>query len=260
MATFPGSASAQATSSTVISGLLFEHTPVGIKYARKYVGEPHMPQDMLRLRRQVYDAMRHLGSPVLVKHMYNDRDVREGRAIKSPNFDETYGQVRHRDPVSHGVGFVSAETADNEWLLPDGTIEYNDTQPADSVPAPKYRGFGPSYLIYVIQPDVPEDVFKVGEAGALIKTQNAMAQAPWYPEIGDNDLIINVVIDQAGNILEAQERYQAKQVSKTTIRGYDKRGRRESAEIGGNRWTVNQTFQMALIPPDTAYHDVETDR
>lgn len=261
MPTYADTAALAGSGTTVVNGLLFESTPIGIKFARKYVGEDNVPQDIKRLRRQVYDVMRQMGSPILVKHMYNARDVAAGIAERGVNYDSTYGQTRHRDPVSHSIGFVSVEKAEDEWVLQDGTIAKSDVQPEGSEPAPKYRGFGPGFLIYMIQPDVAEDQFKVSEAGALIKVQSAQAQAPWFPEINDNDLIVNVEVDGAGNILQTFERYQAKMSNPTSMRGFgDRRGRREYSEDGGNRYVLNQTFEMTLIPPDNELYAVETDR
>jgi hypothetical protein len=249
------------TSSVTIDGLLFEWNPQGIKFAKKYVGQANVPQDVKRRRRQVYDAMRHLGSPVLVKHMLNDDDRQKGFAVRSSNYDETYGAVRHDDPVSHGIGYVSAEAADDEWVLSDGTIVKSLTQPTGATPAPKYRGFGPGFLIFMIQPDVAEDRFRLNEVGALIKVQTAEAQAPWYPEINDNDLIINVEIGKNGEILDTMERYQAKMTNPTSIRGFgDRFGRREYTEDGGNRYVVNQTFEMTLVPESDQLYRVEVDR
>jgi hypothetical protein len=87
-----------------------------------------------------------------------------------------------------------------------------------------------------------------------------MAQAPWYPEINDNDLIINVVLDIHGNIKDTLERYQAKMSSPVSMRGLDRRGRREYTEDGGNRHVVNQTFEMSLVPVNDALYNVEVDR
>lgn len=262
MPTYSGAANISGSASTVVGGILFEPTPQGILYARRYVGEANVPQDIKRLRRQVYDVMRQMGSPVLVKHMWNARDAREGVAERSTNFDTAYGQTRHRDPLSHGVGFVSVEKSADEWIMPDGTLEKGAAQPhAEAVLAPKYRGFGPGYLLFMIQPDVAEDLFKLGETGALIKVQQAQAQAPWFPEINDNDLIVNVEIDGSGTILETYERYQAKMTHPVSIRGYgDRRGRREYTEDGGSRYVVNQSFEMSLVPDDNALYAVETDR
>lgn len=250
-----------STSSAVANGFVIDWNEAGIRYARKYVGEDNTPQDIKRRRRQVYDAMRHMGSPVLVKHMYNADDFEKGKAVKSDNYDSVYGQTRHNDPLSHGIGFSSLELSENEWVMPDGSLTKSGDQPAGGKPAPKYRGFGPGYLIYMIQPDAAEDMFKVNETGALIKIQSATAQAPWFPEISDNDLIINVEIDGAGNILDTFERYQAKMVNPISMRGFgDRRGRREGTEDGGNRFIVNQQFEMTLVPDTDVLMQVDTDR
>lgn len=221
----------------------------------------YVPQDIQRRRKQVQETMRRMGNPVIVKHMYNDRDVKNGIAKTSPNFDDVYKQTRNIDPLSHGVGFVSVEETEDEWVSPDGKLVVADSSPgAGYIPAPKYRGFGPGHLIYMIEPDVAEDVFKLTETGVLIKTQDATAQAPWWPEINDNDLIINVVLDRNENVISTHERFQAKMSSPVSMRGYDRRGRREYTEDGGNRLVVNQTFNMTLVPLDNVLYNVETDR
>ncbi len=236
---------------------------MGIQHVSRYVGEPSVPQDIKRRRRQVYDAMRRFGTPVLVKHMYNPDDAKEdGIATTSPGFDPVYKQSRNRDPLSHGVGYVSNELSEDEWYhKTTGVIVKSRTSPgADYEKAPKYRGFGPGFLLWIIEPDRAEDFFKVDPVGTFIKVQSALAQAPWFPEINDNDLIVNVVVDNHGNITETRERYQAKQSSPTAIRGRDRRGRREYSEDGGNRHVINQTFEMALIPDNDVLYEVETDR
>jgi hypothetical protein len=236
---------------------------MGIEYVTKYVGEQGVPQDVKRRRRSVYDAMRRFGTPVLVKHMFNPDDAKEGGiATTSPGFDPVYGQSRNRDPLSHGVGYVSNELSDDEWYhTTTGVLVQSRTSPGSGYArAPKYRGFGKGYLIYMIQPDRAEDFFKVDPVGTFIKIQSAMAQAPWYPEINDNDLIINVVLDGQGRIMDTRERYQAKMSSPVSVRGLDRRGRREYTEDGGNRHVVNQQFEMALVPDNDVLYNVEVDR
>lgn len=227
----------------------------------KYVGEANVPQDVKRRRRQVFDAMHRLGTPVVVKHMYNDDDVEMGIAERSPNYLNAYGQPRTADPLSFGIGFVSVEKSTNEWLSTTGTTVTSTTSPgAGYVLAPKHRGFAQGYLTYVIEPDAAEDVFKLSSAGALIKVQTATVQAPWYPEIDDNDLIVHVVLDGQGNVTRALERFQAKQSNPVSMRGLDRRGRRESTEDGGNRFVVNQTFEMTLVPTTSILRKVPIDR
>lgn len=235
---------------------------MAIKNAIRYPGERGIPQDIRRRRKQSQETMRRMGSPVLVKHMYNHQDVLDGIAEPSKNYDDVYGQTRNEDPLSHGVGFVSVEKSPNEWITPDGSaIVTASTRPSvRHQPAPKYRGFGPGYLIYMILPDVAEDVFKLTESGVLIKTQDATAQAPWYPEINDNDLIIAVTLSRGEVIQSTQERYQAKMSNPITMRGYDRRGRREGTEDGGNRFMINQQFEMTLVPQNNVLYNVEVDR
>lgn len=227
----------------------------------RYVGEQNVPGDVKRRRRQVYDAMRRMGNPVVIKHMYTDEDAELGIAERSPNFQDPYGQVRNEDPFSYGTGFVSVEKSPDEWVSPTGVIVRSLGRPeAGYVRAPRYRGFGPGYLTYVIEPDAAEDMFKLGSGGALIKIQTATVQAPWYPDVGDNDLIVNVILDGAGRVLQTKERYQAKQTNPISVRGRDRGGRREYSEDGGNRYVINQQFEMTLVPTTNILQKVETDR
>lgn len=238
---------------------------MGIIQAWTNLGDERTPRDVYRRRKQVIDAMRRVGSPVLIKRTYSISDVEKGDAQRGPNYVKWAGQARHNDPISHGVGFVSVETSDNEWISPDGQLVIADSLPGnDFIPAPKYRGYGPGFLTFVIQPDAPVDTFKLTPTGVLVKTQDATGQAPWYPALHDNDIMINVTIDGVGNILSTEERYQLKMVTPITVRGLQRKGYKEQGigidEIGGNRYLLNQTFQMSLLPPNDSAYKVETDR
>jgi hypothetical protein len=226
----------------------------------RYLGDASVPRDIKRQRANNLTTMRRFGAPVIVKHMYNDQDVQVGIAEPSPNFSSVYGQVRHGDPLSHGVGFVSVEKATDEWVTPDGKLYLGTTPPSGSVSAPKYRGYGPGYLTYAIMPDVAEDVFKLNEAGALIKVQTAQAQMGWFPEVNDNDLLITCRLDQGDRILETRERYLLKMTNPISIRGLDRKGRREYGEDFGNRHITDQYFEMTLIPTHDELYRVEVDR
>lgn len=218
---------------------------------------------MKRRRKLVLDAMRRAGTPVVVKHMYNDQDFKDGLALKSATTVSGYGQPRHDDPLSHGIGYTGLELSPNEWYNA-GTGELvvaTITPGVGWTQAPLYRGFGPGYLTYLIEPDVAEDMFKITDEGVLIKTQTATAQAPWYPEMNDNDLLINVEIDRAHRIIDTEERFQLKMTSPVSIRGHQRRGRREYTEDGGNRFVVGQSFQMVLIPKsESIFYSVPVDR
>src|SRR5690242_8620263 len=88
----------------------------------RYYGESSVPGDIRRQRKNNLETMRRFGTPVILKHMYNDQDVQAGIAKESPNFSSVYGQTRHDDPISHGVGFVSVETQPGEWVSPQGAL------------------------------------------------------------------------------------------------------------------------------------------
>lgn len=229
----------------------------------KYFGEKNVPVDVLRRRKSVYDMMRRMGTPILVKHRYSDFDFQQGTVKKSVVYDDIYGQTREEDPLSHGVGYTSLEDSPNEWYdtVGDGTIVVSKTKPGSTyIKAPYYRGFGPGKLTYIIEPDRAEDYFKASTGGPLFKIMQAMAIAPWYPDINDNDLLISVVLDGAGKVVKTLERYEAKQASPISMHGLDRSGRREYSEAGGNRFVVNQQFEMVLIPHNTEYYKVEADR
>lgn len=233
----------------------------GLTNVMRYIGEGNVPKSVRDTRANNLDTMRWVGTPVIVKHMYNDYDFQTGQALKSPNWSDTYGQPRHGDPISHGVGYVGLTLAVDEWVSPSGALVHASTSPGTGYTlAPRYRGFGPGYLMYMIIPDASEDVFKLSETGALLKVQEATAQAPWYPEINDNDLIITCEIDHTERVIATYERYQAKMTSPSSIRGMDRRGRRESNEDWGNNNRAQQNFQMTLIPRHDTLYDVETDR
>jgi hypothetical protein len=233
-------------------------------YVAKYVGERNVPHDILRLRRYVYEVCRRMGTPVLYKKMLNEDDMFTGMVTKSPAFDPVYGQTRNRDPLSHGIGFISTELSTDEWINPKtGAVTQNNKQIENWEAAPRYRGYGPGMLIYMIEPDAAVDFFKTTPEGVFQKVQTATAIAPWWPDINDNDLLIHVELDRSGRILGTGERYQAKQSNPVSIRGSNERtkpGRHEYTGDFGTRYVVNTTFQMVLLPENSELQHVEVDR
>lgn len=245
----------------IIDGLEVLQHKSGYYYVSRYVGERNVPNDIQHQRRATWQAMKYMGQPVLIKHMYNAEDVINGIAEASPNLDDAYQQSRNQDPLSYGIGLTSVEKSKDEWIAPDGTIVKNRVQPSPQhIPAPRYRGFGPGYLTYIVEPDAAEDTFKLSPTGAFIKIQNAQAQMGWFPEVNDNDLIINVTLDRNGMINGSTDRFQAKQTNPVSLRGYDRKGRSEYSGDSGNRLIVNQNFEMSLVPKNNVLSGVEVDR
>lgn len=227
----------------------------------RYVGKNNVPRNIRQQRGSNLDTMRRFGTPVLIKHRFNADDVQKGIAEKSPNFSATYGQTRRDDPISWGVGFVSVEKSDDEWVTPEGRLVVSATNPGGgAIPAPKYRGWGPGYLTYAILPDVSEDIYKLTPTGVLIRTQQATVQMGWYPEVKDNDLLVIVQIDQSENIIACRERFLLKMTSPASMRGLDRKGRIEYGEDFGNRHVTDQSFQMTLLPENDVAYNVEIDR
>lgn len=246
-----------------IAGLAVDKSAINdLYYIQEFVGDTNIPGDIRRLRASTQELMRRMGQPVVVKHMFTDYDVKLGIAQTSPVLDPTYGQTRNWDPYSYGTGYCSVQTSTNEWISPNGgRIITADIQPAANyAPAPKYRGYGPGYLTYLIEPDVPMDIFKLSSAGALTKIQTQTVVSGWFPEINDNDLVINVELDHQGNVKDAKERYQAKKTQPISIRGLDRKGRQEYSADHGNRFVVNQNFEMNAIPETSVLYQVEIDR
>jgi hypothetical protein len=240
---------------------------------RSYTGDPQVPREIMEMRISNMEVMQRMGTPVLLKRIYTINDVDQGLAMESPGWDKIYNQVRHDDPLSYGTGFCSVDTQPGEWYDPTTlevfTGDVDGPQPdltsPDSpfLPAPRYRGYGPGFLTYAILPDRPEDVFKVGEQGTMIQTQSAKLQLPWWPLMGDNDLLIAVELDGAGMISQTYERYQLKMVQPISMRGRDRSGRREisNVNLGGNRYWVGQESEaVRVLPINDPIYSVETDR
>jgi hypothetical protein len=231
-------------------------------YATQYVGNEGAPQDVKRLRRQVYDMMRRMGQPVIIKKMLTIKDVEDNYAERSANYDSVYGQTRNNDNLSWGTGFVSKEKSDDEWINSlTGEVVRSDYIPNDSWPkAPKYRGFGPGIVTYIVEPDAAEDYFKLTPEGAMMQVQSSSVTMGWFPKVNDNDLIINVELDDNGHVAATGRRYQARATNPVSIRGLDRRGRREYNDDLGNRHIVNQVYEMTLVPVNNVLMKVEVDR
>lgn len=234
---------------------------VGPRTTSRFFGVDSVPRDVKIRRRSVYELLRRLGTPMLVKHRFNDQDFKTGIAGKSPVYSDIYEQTRNRDPLSYGVGYVSVEKSIDEWYNINGVLKRSSVSPGPGwTKAPRYRGFGPGHLTYIIEPDRSEDFYKATTGGPIFKVQTAQAIAPWWPDINDNDLLINVTLGPNKSISQTHERFEAKNVSPVSMRGLDRSGRKEYGESFGNSFVVNQTFEMSLVPSTDVIYEVETDR
>lgn len=223
------------------------------------LGAVNTPREVKNLRRANLGSVRHLGAPVVWRHVYSLQDVVSGVAKQCPAcFDTTYQQARSDCPVCYGQGFVSVEdNPDPLWIDADGLIIESESQPSGTIRAPRYGGFGQPWITWVVQPDISVDVFRLNEQGALTQQYDATAYAPWYPTMGDNDLLVNVNLE--GNnfdIASTEDRFQLKQVHQVTTRGLGNRGR---PAPNGQPFLIMQSFEMNKIPVDNPLMNVPVD-
>lgn len=210
--------------------------------ADKDVGGPaDTPQAIRRLRRQNYDQLRWIGEPVVVLHRFGNEEVEKGIAKQCPGcFNDIYGRERADCQICYGVGFVSVTDDPDLWIDTDGrTITSSDS--GTHIHAPLFGGFNQPFLTYMIQPDTPTDLFKIDQAGALVRTKQAQGFAPWTPMLSDNDLCVNVTIDREHNIIQSGLRFVLKMVQPITIRGF---GRQQEYQ----QYLIGQQFEMAEVP------------
>lgn len=217
------------------------------KLSFKNVGSPVVPQEIKRMRRQSMDYQRRLGEPAVHKHMWNLDDKDVGLAKDCPAcFDPVYQSTRADCPVCFGTRLVSVANDPTHWIDANGRLTTTTT----ATPAPKYGGFGPGFLTWIAEPDAAEDFFKISDQGVLVRVQEANAQAPWYPDMNDNDLLINVDLGLDDfTIQQETARYQLKMSNPQTIRMRGGRGAEK-------RYQVGQTFQMTLIPKGSILRNV----
>lgn len=235
---------------------------------------PEVPWEVRDLRASTADVYQYIGTPVLVKKMYTDEDVQNGVAQEVASFDYVMGQsVYWNDLLSHGIGICSVETQPNEWF---GATDPNNPEIVEIIqsptqpypwfqPAPKYRGYGPGFLTWAILADRPEDQWKLSQLGTFMRLQTATIQLPWYPEVGDNDLLIVCDIDKQGYIVNTYERYQLKQMAPVTMHGINRLGRRSYTDgpltATNNRFVLGYSGELTKVPDsDITTYSVEVDR
>jgi hypothetical protein len=212
------------------------------------VGPRSIPQDVRRLRRQVGDALRTYGQPVVHLHKWNLDDEVKGLAKKCPACFETgYNNPRNDCQVCYGQGFVSTENSTTHWIAGNtGTLTTTDT----GIIAPRFGGYAEPVLTRLIEPDAAIDIFKLERQGTLTRVQQAQGVGFWTPEMGDNDTVVNVSLSRDGSTINnIYERYELKQTNPQTVRG-------ASARRVNNSFKVSQSFEMTLLPVNTPQYKI----
>lgn len=236
-----------------------------LRVSSRNFGTPATPQEIRRLRQSNLDLCMRMGQPIVWRHQFTNDDEDDGYTlnlaaskidvdvVQCPACYNRYrGQVRSDCEICYATGYASVEKVEDEWIDEDGEITDEDL--GDDRLAPRWRGYGPPVLTWMMEPDAAVDQFRISDQGAIVQTQNAQGLAPWYPLMADNDLIINVEIERNGTKVQAtKERYQLKLVNPQSIRGWGNRTRSTLDQI------VGQTFDMARLPRNHVRQRVSLD-
>lgn len=153
------------------------------------LGGINIPQEVRRLRRETWDFHRRLGTPVVLKHKWNEEDVQKGLAQHCPYCrDAAYKQGRDRDEHCFGTGYLG--------------------------------GYDDGVITFVTLGDTLEDIFKINEQGLLMRDKHPICTAPWMPRMYDGDILVTADFDpDTWDIISLGERFVLKEVTPVEPRG-----------------------------------------
>lgn len=176
-----------------------------------YIGPRSTPQEVRTLRESSFDFHKNLGQPVIHKHRWNERDVRNGLAQHCPFHDVVLGSDREFDPYCFGTGFLG--------------------------------GWSDGVVTFVTIADSQEDRIKIGPQGVLLFDTHPAFTAPWIPDMGDGDLLITAeFVSNKWDIVDEIDRYVLQDVTPKTMRGFE--GRRK----GSAGYKVHQEGNLDKLP------------
>jgi hypothetical protein len=201
--------------------------------AHRNLGGPGTPNDIRQLRESRFEMLEELGYPVVHKHRWNERDMREGLVEPCPlDHDELYGgQGATWDPVCFGTGYVG--------------------------------GYADPTVVWITLNDTPTNVITPLPSGILELDNHPQLTAPWLPEMGDGDMIILADFDpMTWEVLDMHERYILQDVTPYTIRGpkiktqstiKDRHRIQQNANVdklpwGHHLYNVPLVFDPSIIP------------
>jgi hypothetical protein len=193
-------------------------------------GEPGDPQDVVQLRREVFDYARLYGMPVVIKRAFGIDDVGLGLKERDNRWQDVYGQSSILG-TGFGTGVEGGFSEDGNFTF----ITLDETTVDDE------------------SPDREGSYFSLITSG----------HAPWTPLISDGDLIILVEasIDNLGNvtITSTGDRFRVQKVLPVHMRGYPSIQRQHLTFYKNSIVLVSQNFEAVRMPPSDPVYDVPVD-
>ena len=177
------------------------------------------PQDVKEYRLHVYEAQSKLGRPIIFKHRWNMVDVTNGLAQLCPLYDDSYHRSKTDCPYCFGTGFLG--------------------------------GFADGVIQFMTLADPPVDQLKIDAQGYILFDKHPEVTAPWFPDMGDGDLIILADFDFSNwDVLTTYDRFELNEVKPTTIRG-------PFTEYTGYQFfKIQQNAKLDRIPNEHVYYNV----
>lgn len=146
------------------------------------------PHEIKTLRKEIYDFHKTLGQPVIFKHRWNLDDEKNGKCVRCPYHDQSYHRDKTDCEYCYGTGFLG--------------------------------GFDDGVIIFATIDDAPVDQLKISPQGVVLFERHPQFVAPWYPTMGDGDLIITADFDRATwAILKTNDIFELNMVEPITVRG-----------------------------------------
>jgi hypothetical protein len=188
------------------------------------------PQDLVFLRRQVFDYARLYGMPVIIKKEHNIDDVGNNLVERDNRWQDVYGQ----SSVT-GTGFG---TGIEGGFSDDGTFTFITLDET------------------MVDEQTPD---REGAYRALITS----GHAPWTPTLYDGDLIILVEVtineDDTVTITETGDRFRIQKVLPVHMRGYPAVQRQNYTFYKNPIALVSQNFEAVRMPASDPVYDVPVD-
>ena len=193
-------------------------TTITLPTVNFYLGPRSTPQDIRDMRQSTFEYHRMYGMPVIHKHRWNQRDVKEGRAVLCPYHDVAYDTDFSRCQYCFGTGILG--------------------------------GYADAQIIYATFSDATEDRIRVGPTGVLMFDREPQVIFPWLPDIGNGDLIIQAEFDNdTQTVIDTLDRFVLKEVTPVTIRGFQRK-------VQTVEYRVQQNSQMDRVPDFDFLYDV----